>query len=168
MIIYESSKTATTTHTSCSILGCCGPIFSKLKPLECQSHTFFSLVSCRNPLFILFNYQLLRHVQEWIVYILACASACPNHRDSCIFHQLFDFFLTNLDFCFICDITLVGKNHYFNILSNIFFNFLKPWRNVVKRLLVCDVKNNYNAICSLVICISYRTVSFLTSSVPNL
>ena len=70
------------------------------------------------------------------------------------------FWYTNV--AFICQ----NNNTY--IGTAMFFYFFQPAININKTFFISKIKNNKNTISSLVICFGNGSISFLTSSIPNL
>ena len=80
--------------------------------------------------------------------------------------KLLDLVISDLHLCLI--VHFVGVDHNFDVGARVFLYFIKPHRNTQEAFSVCQVENYDYAVCTLVVCISDSSVSFLARRVPNL
>jgi len=80
--------------------------------------------------------------------------------------ELSDLVISDLDLGLI--VHFVGVDHNFDVGARMFLYFIKPYRNTQEAFSVRQVKNHDYPVCTLVVCISDSSVSFLTRRVPNL
>ena len=66
------------------------------------------------------------------------------------------------------DVTFICDNDYAYICTTVLFYLFKPSININKTFFICEIKNDEDSVCTFIICFSDSSISFLTSSVPNL
>lgn len=120
--------------------------------------------------------QTLCHINEWLVYIVACLRTCHDDWNLLSRLEILNILLRNLNLfarliyslLIVKQIALIRKNENQDIITDILMDFLEPAIDWEEWLPIRDIKHYYNTISALVICICNCAVAFLTCGVPNL
>ena len=128
---------------------------------------------------VLFDDKLLGHLKEGLINIRACLCTRLYNLQLILLLKLLNVSLRHLGL--FLDIWLVGQDSDLYILPWMLLYLLHPWCHIQERLLktinwalmlmrecyfVCQIENDYDSICSLVIGICDSPVSLLPSCVP--
>ena len=107
-------------------------------------------------------------VEEALLDVIASLSTGFEYCDSGILGELLDVGLRDFGCLSSYLISFIPDDYYRHISICMLFHLLQPRVKVHKSVSLVEVKHQNNAICTSVVGISDRSISFLASSVPNL